>query len=125
MAMTFRAWVLGLAVAATTTVGAAKESVSIRVSPATSFAPANLVIRTRIEPDAANRAMEIIADSGDFYRASTIPVDGDRAPKTSMFQYLGLPPGEYEVTATLLGPDGQSRALARTHANVIESGVSR
>lgn len=123
--MTLRAWILGLAIAATTTVGAAKESLSIRVSPATSFAPANLVIRTRIEPDADNRAMEVVADSEEFYRSSIIPLEGERAPKTTTFQYPGLPPGDYEVTATLLGPGGRPRSMARAHVNVIESGMSR
>ena len=123
--MTLRAWILGLAIAATTTVGAAKESLSIRVSPATSFAPANLVIRTRIEPDADNRGMEIVADSEEFYRSSIIPLEGERAPKTTTFQYLGLPPGDYEVTATLLGPGGRPRSRARARVNVIESGLSR
>jgi len=44
----------------------ANESPSMRVSPATSFAPDNLVILTRVEPDADNRAIEVIADGEDF-----------------------------------------------------------
>ena len=118
--MTLRACVLGLAMA--TTVGAAKESVSIRVTPAVSFAPANLVIQTRIDPDDGNRAMEVIADSEAFYRSSTIPLEGNRAPKTTRFEFRSLPPGEYDVTAALIGADGRRRALARAHVNVIESG---
>ena len=38
----------------------------MRVSPATSFAPDNLVILRRVEPDADNRAIEVIADGEDF-----------------------------------------------------------
>ena len=117
-------WVLGAALA-TTTVVAAKEPVSIRVSPAISFAPANLVIETRVEPDAGNRAIEIIADGDAFYRSSTIQLDGDRAPKTSTLMFRGFPPGEYAVTALVIGADGQRKAVARSHVNVIESGTSR
>ena len=60
--------VFGLAVMMTTVVGAT-EPIEMQVSPALSFAPANLVIRTRVEPDASNRAMEVVADSEGFYRA--------------------------------------------------------
>ena len=124
MTMSVRAWVIGLAVAATTVVGG-KESVSIRVSPTISFAPADLIVRTRIEPDANNRAMEIVADSEDFYRSSAIQLEGDRAPKTIRFEFRSLPPGEYEVSAVLIGADGEHRALARTHVHVIETASSR
>jgi hypothetical protein len=70
-----RALVSALAVMTTTVVGA-KEPLSMRVSPAMSFAPANRVIRTSVEPDADNRAMEVIAGSGDFYRSSAIQLEG-------------------------------------------------
>ena len=108
-----------------TAVTGAKEPLSIRVSPAFSFAPANLVIRTSVEPDAQNRSMEVIADSAEFYRSSTIALDGDRAPKTTMVEFRSLPPGDYEVTARLIGVDGRRRAIARAHVNVVESGVAR
>ena len=104
---------------------AAKEPLSIRVSPAVSFAPANMVVRTSIEPDASNRAVEIVADSDQFYRSSLVQLDGERAPRTSLFEFRSLPPGEYEVKAALIGVDGQARAIARAHVNVVESGVSR
>ena len=65
-------------VLAATAVAGAKEPLSIRVSPAFSFAPANVVI----------------------------------APKTMMVEFRSLPPGNYEVTASLIGVDG---TLGRLH----------
>lgn len=118
--MSFRMLVLGLALAGTTAAG--KDAVSIRVSPAVSFAPAHLIIQTRIEPDDNNRAIEVVAHSEEFYRSSTIPLEGERAPRTTTVQFVSLPSGDYEVTAALIGADGQRRALARMHVNVIESG---
>ena len=106
-----------------TAVAGAKGPLSIRVSPAFSFAPANLVIRTSVEPDAENRSLEIVADSPEFYRSSTITLEGDRAPKTTMVEFRGVPPGDYEVTAMLVGADGHRRAIARAHINVLESGA--
>jgi hypothetical protein len=108
-----------------TAVGDAKEPLSIRVSPAFSFAPANLVIRTSVEPDAENRAMEVIADAADFYRASTISLEGDRSPKTMTVEFRSLPPGDYNVTATLIRVDGHRRAIAHAQVNVVEPGLAR
>ena len=119
-----KAWTVGLMMAATTA-GAAHGSLSMRVSPATSFAPADLVIRTRVEPDADNRAIEVVADGEDFLRSSMIQLEGDRAPKTTVFEFRSVPPGEYQVTASLIAADGRRRAVARTHVIVIESTASR
>jgi hypothetical protein len=124
MSMRLRTLLFGLALATTTAAGA-KESLTIHVSPATSFAPADLIIRARVEPDVNNRAIEIVADSDEFYRSSTIPLEGERAPKTTTFEFRSLPRGEYAVTASVIGIDGRPRAVARTQVNVIESGFSR
>ena len=35
----------------------------------------------RVEPDARDRSMEVIADSAEFYRSSTTALEGDRAPR--------------------------------------------
>jgi hypothetical protein len=121
--MSVQTWVLGLAVMTTTVVGA-KESLSMQVSPAVSFAPANLFIRARVEPDADNRAIEVVADSEGFYRSSAIQLEGERAPKTNTFEFRSLPPGEYQITSVVIGADGERRAVARAHVNVIESGSS-
>ena len=120
----FRIGLLVSALTPTAFVGATAP-VSIRVSPAVSFAPANLVVQTVIEPDADNRAVEIVADGDDFYRSSTVQLEGDRAPKTIRFEFRSLPRGEYRVSAALIGVDGRSRAIGRTHVTVIESGLSR
>ena len=122
--MSTQAWICALAMVTTAAAGA-KENLSMRVSPTISFAPANLVIQTRLEPDAANRGIEVIAESGDFYRSSEIQLEGDRAPRTVRFEFRSLPAGEYQVRAAVLGTDGQRRALARSRVNVMETGASR
>jgi hypothetical protein len=104
---------------------AAKEPLSIRVSPAMSFAPANLIVKSSIEPDASNRAVEIVVDGDQFYRSSLVQLDGEQAPRTSIFEFRGLPSGEYDVKAALIGADGRARAVARAQANIVESGASR
>jgi hypothetical protein len=89
------------------------------------FAPANLVVRATIEANAENRAVEIIAESADFYRSSQIQLEGNKAPRTNQFEFRSLPPGTYEVRALLIGTDGQARAHARQQVSVIANGVGR
>lgn len=95
----------------------------MRVSPSVAFAPANLAVRATILADIGNRAVEIVAESSDFYRSSEIQLDGDRAPRTAVFEFRSLPPGSYEVKAVLRGIDGE-RASVRQQVNVIAGGAS-
>ena len=97
----------------------------IHVTPAVSFAPGNLMVRATVESNAANRAVEIVAESEDFYRSSEIQLDGDNAPRTSTFEFRSLPPGMYEVRAVLYGMSGDARAEVRQQANVIPSGAGQ
>ena len=103
----------------------AGERITIKVSPAVLFAPANLIVRTMILADADNRAVEIIAESADFYRSSEIQLEGDKAPRTSMFEFRSLPSGRYEVRANLIGMSGQTRAWVRQQVNVIAGGTGQ
>ena len=123
--MKLRATLLGILMLTTTLPLGAGERITIKVSPAVSFAPANLIVRTMIVADADNRAVEIIAESTDFYRSSEIQLDGDKAPRTTMFEFRSLPQGTYEVRANLIGAGGQQRAWVRQQINVIAGGSGR
>jgi hypothetical protein len=104
-----------------TATGGAADRLNLNVSPAVAFAPANLTVRATIESDPENHAVTIVAESADFYRSSEIALEGDRAPRTTMLQFRALPTGSYEVKATLFGPDGRPRAIARQQVNVIST----
>ena len=123
--MKLRASLFGILMLTTTLPIGAGERITVRVTPAVAFAPANLIVRAMIEADDQNRAVHIIAESADFYRSSEIQLEGDRAPRTSTFEFRSLPPGTYEVRAMLLGAGGQQRAFARQQVNVIASGAGR
>jgi len=122
--MKVRAALFGILTLTATMPLGAGERLALKVSPAVSFAPANLVVRATVPVDADNRAIEIVAESEDFYRSSEIQLEGDRAARTTMFEFRSLPPGTYEVRANLFGPNGQSRALIRQQVNVLASGSS-
>jgi hypothetical protein len=100
-----------------------KDPMTLRVTPAVAFAPANLIVRATIENNSANRSVEIVAESEDFYRSSEIELEGNTAPRTSMFEFRSLPPGAYEVRAVLYGVGGDARAEVRQQVNVIASGA--
>ena len=112
-----------LLTAATTTLVGAGQPVSIQVNPAVSFAPSTLGIRVRVPPQSENRALEIVVDSDDYYRMSRVQLEGDRAPTVNTLTIPGVPAGGYEVTATVIGADGHSRALARAHVEVMSNGA--
>ena len=124
-AMTLRAGLFGIVMSITTLPTGAGERISLQVSPAVAFAPAHLVVRAMIEADSENRAVTIIAESIDFYRSSEIQLEGDKAPRTTTFEFLSLPSGTYEVRARLVGADGHERGYVRRSINVIAGGGGR
>jgi hypothetical protein len=122
--MKTRACVIGLLIVGATMSAGAGEMMTVTVSPAVAFAPATLVVRARIEADARNRTVEIVAESPSFYRSSEIQLDGDRAPRTNVFQFPSVPSGTYDVKATLRDASGQARTFVRQTVNVIAAGGS-
>jgi hypothetical protein len=99
----------------------AEERLSMRASPQVAFAPANLIVRTTIMRHDTHRGLQIVAESADFYRSSEISLDGERAPRVSVFQFQSLPRGTYEVRAILKGVSGSELAMVRTQVDVIDS----
>jgi hypothetical protein len=88
-------------------------------APAIAESPVQLKINTRVLPlgadlrvivniprDADNRALTIEADSEDYLRSSTIPLDGDLEAYTHQFWFTHLPIGQYEVVAKVVGTRG-------------------
>ena len=112
---------LGLMLMLTALPIAAREAnrLDLHVTPAVAMAPADLRVRATIEANRSNRAIEIIAESDDFYRSSEIPLDGDRAPRTTQLEFRGLPGGDYAVRAVLKGASGVL-ANARQEVHVVE-----
>ena len=97
----------------------ASDRLALKVSPVVSFAPANLVVRATVEANAENRSIEIVAESVDFYRSSLIQLDGDRAPRTSMFEFRSLPTGNYQVRGILRDVSGRELASIQSQVNVV------
>ena len=98
---------MGAAVLLGATPGNATDSrLKIDVSPRISAAPAVVRIRAIVPPSAENRGLKIVADSGDYFRSSFVSLDGADAASVTDTSFKNLPGGEYEITVTLVGADG-------------------
>jgi len=89
------------------------ERLTMKVSPALTVAPGFVRIEARLERDASNRVVRIIAESDDFYRSSDIPVDGENGPNIAVVDLRQLPTGVYQVTSILVGTHGERAAATR------------
>jgi hypothetical protein len=114
--MKIQACVCGLLVTAALTVNAG-ERLTIAVSPLQSFAPTTLMVRIHVAPDVDNRALEVTAESGEYFRSSLIQLEGKDAPRTIAVELRGLPGGDYQVRGTLIDTAGRPRASV--HQQVI------
>ena len=88
-------------------------------APTVMLAPGHLVVQTLVEPNSANRAIQVMAESPDWYRSSEVRLDGGTAPRKNTFEFKDLPSGTYEIHAMLLGSGGQQRALVVRKLEVI------
>jgi len=110
----------GVFLSAALTVNAG-ERLTIAVFPLQSFAPTNLMVRVHVPPDDANRALEVSADSGEYYRSSRIQLDGKDALRTITVEFPRLPGGAYEIRGALIDSAGHVRAFAREQVTVLPS----
>lgn len=92
----------------------AHDKLTLRVTPSVSHAPAYVRVTTQVERDAANRRLEITADSAEFYRSSTINLEGEQAPRTTELTLKNLPKGEYTISAVLVDNMGRKSQVSRT-----------
>jgi hypothetical protein len=92
---------------------------NIRVTPATSFEPANVSVQVVVERHADNRLLTIVVDSGSFYWSSERQLEGQDGPYLSVFTCRELPAGEYTVQASITASNGRVRGIARNRIVVI------
>lgn len=100
---------------------ATEDRLRIQVSPRMSIAPAMVRVRAIVTPDAANRALQIVAESGAYYRSSLVPLDGANAAAITEMTFKNLPGGDYDVTVVLVDADGR-RTFDRSQITVTTTG---
>jgi hypothetical protein len=97
----------------------AGEALTVQLTPEMGFAPADVVVKASVEAHSDNRALELILDSPDFYRSSLVELQGEQAPRTTVFEVRSVPGGRYVVTTRLLGPSGAIRSAVRHTLRVV------
>jgi hypothetical protein len=107
------AFLSGVAVLTASSAPSAGQVLRLQVSPSVSRAPADLVVRVSVEAASENRFLRVVAESTDFYRSSEVPMDGERTPPLSVFEFRNLPPGLYQVTGVLVGTYGRLATVSR------------
>src|SRR5262245_322457 len=90
------------------------ELLRAQVSPRIAPAPGYVRVPAFVDASDDNRGLEVIAQSEDFVRSSTIELNGAAAPRLNVFDFPNLPAGEYEVRAALLGRNGVRATTTQT-----------
>jgi len=92
----------------------ATQPLTLQVSPAVSPAPGFISVRATVEPSEDNLSLQIVAQSAEFIRTSSVDIDGSHTPRMNVFEYRNLPSGVYDVSATLVGTRGPRATVTRT-----------
>ncbi len=91
-------------------------AVRVEVWPSIARAPAVLTVRVRVAPASDNRALNVVAESANYYRSSAVELDGTESDAVKVFEFRDLPAGMYQVTGTVLdghGPRASAFRLAK------------
>ena len=93
--------------------GATDNRLRIDVAPRFSTPPGSFRVRAIVAPEDRNRSLEVVADSSNYYRSSTIPLDGANAAAVTEMFLRNLPSGSYQVIVTLTDADGNRTSDSR------------
>jgi hypothetical protein len=74
-------------------------------------------------PSDENRSLEVVAESGEFYRSSEVQLEGATAPAAMSFEFRDLPGGDYHVYGILTDSAGGRRAVAHQTLKVLPAGA--
>lgn len=82
--------------------------------------PGTIEFEITIEPTAQTGELRVVADSGAFYRSTTIGLSGEDSRRTHTFEWRGFPAGEYDVVGELISRSGRREVVVRGALLVID-----
>ena len=82
--------------------------------------PGTIEIEIMIRPTAQTDELRVVADSGTFYRSTTIGLTGEDSQRIHTFEWHGFPAGEYDVVGELISASGRREVVVRGALLVIE-----
>ena len=99
----------------------AKQVVEIIVRGRFFAAPATVPITIAVEPAANNRTLVVEADSDDYYRSSSIELEGENEKRLHAVEFKSLPAGEYVLRAQV---KSKSDVLGTAVQDVLVTGIT-
>jgi len=93
----------------------ADEAISITVRPAVAIFRGNAQLKVLVARDEKNRTLTWEVDGPNYYRSSSIDLNGLAAPRSYLFMVRDLPVGEFEVRATVKRAD---RSVVRDRSSI-------
>ena len=98
----------------------AEDPISMTVRPAVASTSTATQIRVMVPRSERNRALRWEVDGADYFRSSTMDLNGAKAPVTFVFVVKNLPEGEVEIRAIVRRND-DSEAIVRRQIVVVRS----
>ena len=96
----------------------ADEAISITVRPAVATARGNAQLKVLVARNEMNRALVWEVDGPNYFRSSSMDLEGASAPRSYFFMVKDLPAGEFEVRAIVRRADS-STAMDRSTIRVV------
>ena len=97
---------------------AALQPITVAVRPTVTSAQGSTRVLVRVDSNETNRQLVWEVDGADYYRSSSIQLDGASAPRSFFFTVSSVPEGEYSVRATVIR-NNDSKAMAETKMVVV------
>jgi hypothetical protein len=80
----------------------AVQPVSVSVYPAVTSVRGGARVLVRVEANERNRQLVYEVDGPDYFRSSSVQLDGASAPRSFRYALTNVPAGEYSVRAKLI-----------------------
>ena len=101
----------------------ATDQLQLTVNPKFSHHPGSFRATALVEPDAENRWLMLSAESREYYRSSTVQLDGADAARRHVMLFEGLPAGKYLIQARVDRADGGE--ILRESAVIVGTTLAR
>lgn len=82
-------------------------------------APGEVEISIQIQPTEHSSELRLVADSGSYYRSTSIGLRSIASEPLHTFIWRGFPVGDYEIVGLLLDDHGQEEVVVQAAMRVI------
>jgi hypothetical protein len=96
----------------------ADEAITITVRPAVTSYRGNAQLKVLVSRNEKNRVLVWEVDGPNYYRSSSIALDGAASPRSYLFMVKDLPAGDFDVRASVKRNDS-SVATDRSSIKVV------